>query len=55
MKVSQAIESYVVYHRVNSKKNTIRKHEVVLERFQEQFNEKELGSITSDEIHSAFK
>ena len=50
MNVSQAIESYVAYHRANSKKNTIRNHEYVLERFREQFNERELCSITSDEI-----
>ena len=32
------------------KKNTIRNHEYVLERFREQFRERELDSITSDEI-----
>ena len=50
MKVSQAIDGYVAYHRANSKKNTIRNHEYVLQRFREQFDERELGSITSDEI-----
>ena len=38
MNVSQAIESYIAYHRANSKKNTIRNHEYVLERFREQIN-----------------
>ena len=32
------------------KKNTIRNHEYVLKRFREQFDERELESITSDEI-----
>ena len=32
------------------KKNTIRNHEYILEKFREQFNERELDSITADEI-----
>jgi len=50
MKVSQAIAGYMEYHLANSKKNTIRNYEYTLRRFRDQFAERELGSITSDEI-----
>ena len=50
MKVSQAIAGYMEYHLANSKKNTIRNDEYTLRRFRDQFAERELGSITSDEI-----
>ena len=49
MKVAKAIENYIVYHRANSKKNTIRNHEYVLQRFREQFAERELETITAYE------
>ena len=49
MKVSQAINGYMEYHRANSKKNTIRNYEYVLERLRELLGERELDSVTSDE------
>ena len=52
MEVSQAINYYLEYHRMNSKKNSIRPYEFVLSRFDSQFGDRELDSITSDEILS---
>ena len=52
MKVSQAINYCLEYHRRNSKKNSIRPYEFVLSRFDSQFGDRQLGSITSDEILS---
>jgi hypothetical protein len=52
MKVSQAVKYYLDYHKMNSKKNTTRNQEFTLSRFQSQFSNRELESITSDEILS---
>ena len=52
MKVSQAVNYYLDYHKMNSKKNTIRNQEFILSRFQNNFGNRELESITSDEILS---
>jgi hypothetical protein len=52
MKVSKAVDYCLEYHRTNSKKNSIRPYEFVLSRFDSQFGDRELGSITSDEILS---
>ncbi len=52
MKVSQAVNYCLEYHRTNSKKNSIRPYEFVLFRFESQFGDRELDSITSDEILS---
>ena len=52
MKVSQAVNYCLEYHRTNSKKNSIRPYKFALSRFDSQFSDRELGSITSDEILS---
>ncbi|UCG66012.1 MAG: site-specific integrase [Deltaproteobacteria bacterium] len=52
MNVSQAIGIFLNYHRVNSKKTTLRNHEFVLTRFCNQLGKREPESITSDEILS---
>ena len=50
MRVSEAIKCFSDYHRMNSKTNTVRNYELVLSRFCDQFGDRELGTITSDEI-----
>jgi len=52
MIVSQAVNYYLDYHKMNSKKNTTRNQEFIFSRFQCQFSIRELESITSDEILS---
>ncbi|NOQ96246.1 MAG: site-specific integrase, partial [Desulfobacterales bacterium] len=52
MNVSQAIGIFLNYHRVNSKKTTLRNHEFVLTRFSHHFGEREAETITADEILS---
>jgi len=52
MKVSKAIHSYQEYHRVNSKKNTLKNYDFLFTRFMSEFGKRELESITSDEILS---
>ena len=50
MKVSQATKYCLDYHTQNSKKNTVVNYQVFLAKFNEQFGQRDLGSITSEEI-----
>ena len=52
MKVSQAARCFLDYHRVNSKKNTLRNYEYILAGFSAQFGDREGEPITSEEILS---
>jgi integrase/recombinase XerD len=52
MKVSQAIHSYQEYHRLNSKKNTLKNYEFLFTRFNDQFGNRDIESITPDDILS---
>ena len=52
MKVSQAIKSYQEYHRINLKKNTLKNYKFLFTRFSDEFSDRELESITPDEILS---
>ena len=50
MKVSQAVSTFIEYHSTNSKKNTLKNYEFVTSPFRTQFGERELDTITPDEI-----
>ena len=50
MRVSEASRCFLDYHRMNSKENTVRNYELVSSRFSDQFGDRELGSISPDEI-----
>ncbi len=50
MKVSQGIEQYFNYQRLNVKKNTFRNYEVILANFQKHFGDIELSSISSQDV-----
>jgi len=50
MRVSGAIKCFSDYHRMNSKTNTIRNYKLILSRFCSQFGEREVESITNEEI-----
>jgi integrase/recombinase XerD len=50
MKSSQCITHFYNYQRMNVKKNTLRNYEFLLDNFQKHFGEKDLSSITSDDI-----
>jgi len=50
MKVSQAVDYHLQYHRANFKKNTVKTCEFVLSRFITQFGDRELNAITQEEI-----
>jgi len=52
MKVSEAITCFIEYHEANSKKDTVRNYNFVLSRFCQHFGERELESITTEEILS---
>ena len=52
MKVSQATRSFLDYHRMNSKKNTLRNYVHLLTEFSAQFGDREAESMTSEEILS---
>ena len=50
MRVSETSRCFLDYHRINSKDNTMRNYELVFRRFCDQFGDRELGSISPDEI-----
>jgi len=52
MKVSEAITCFFEYHEANSKKNTVRNYRFVICRFGEKFGERDIDSITTDEVLS---
>jgi len=50
MRAAEATRCFLDYHRINSKPHTIRNYELVLRRFCDQFGERELKSLITDEI-----
>jgi len=50
MRVPEASRCFLDYHRMNSKDNTMKNYELVFRRFCDQFGDRELGSISPDEI-----
>ena len=52
MKVSKAVNLFLDYHKITPKKNTIRGNGSLLVKFRDHFIERELDSISSDEILS---
>ena len=50
MKVQKAVEYCLDYHKTNSRENTIRSYEFILTRFATSFGERDLESLSSDEI-----
>ena len=50
MDVQKAVEYCLEYHRTNSRENTIRSYDFILNRFSTSFGERDLESISSDEI-----
>ena len=52
MKVSQAVIMFLDYQKINSKQSTLKYYTFMLSRFNVQFADRELGSITPDEILS---
>ena len=50
MKVSQGVDFHLQYHRVNSKKNTVKTYEFVLTRFTSRFGKRDLASISQEEV-----
>ena len=52
MNVSEASERYLDYHRLNSKKDTVYNYKSLLSKFCAAFGDRELDSLTTDEIYS---
>ena len=52
MKTNQAIKNFLEYHKTKSKKNTLRNYRYIFKHFEKKYGEKELESITSDDILS---
>ena len=50
MKIIQAGELWLDYHRFNSQKNTVKSCEALLSRFNKDFGEQSIESVTTDEI-----
>ena len=52
MQVSNAIKIWLDYHKSHSKDNTIKAYHMVLSNFNQEFGEREMRDINSDEILS---
>ena len=52
MKTEQGMDYCLEYHRVNSKESTVRSFKFVLSKFNHQFGDRDMNTITSDEILS---
>ncbi len=52
MKVSKAITNFMDFQKMNSGKNTVKNYSLFLNKFKIRFDNKEIESITSDEILS---
>jgi site-specific recombinase XerD len=52
MKLSQAVQSFQEYHRLNSKKNTLKNYEFLFTRFLEADSDRQIDSISSDDVLS---
>ncbi|MFO7740553.1 MAG: hypothetical protein R6V46_18900 [Desulfatiglandaceae bacterium] len=50
MKVSSAIARFFEYQKANCKKNTVRNYHFFLPKFEAQFGNRELNSLTTDEM-----
>ena len=50
MDVSHAVQSYREYHRLNSKKNTLKNYDFVFSRFNELYGNQSVGSVSPDDI-----
>ena len=50
MKVAQAVEYHLQYHKINSKKNTVKTCKFVLFHFSEKFASRELGEVSQEEV-----
>jgi integrase/recombinase XerD len=52
MKVSQAVSLCLEYHKSNSRQSTVRGYEAILSRFCQQFEDRNIEGITSNEVLS---
>ena len=50
MKVSQPVGFHLQYHQANSKKNTVKTCEFVLNRFTSRFGKRDFASISQEEV-----
>ncbi len=52
MKVTDAINFCLQYHKINSRLNTVKNYEFLLGKFEKSYNDREIESITTEEIIS---
>jgi hypothetical protein len=45
MKVSQAIQSFREYHRLDSKKNTLKNDEIIFTRFKDAYGDRQIDTM----------
>ena len=50
MQVSKAITIWQDYHKSNSKENTLKAYHMVISNFNQEFGDRDMREITSDEI-----
>jgi hypothetical protein len=55
MKVSQCVHYWLEYHKLHSKKSTLKTYQSVLSKLTVQFGERDLDSLTPEEgVHDKF-
>ena len=52
MKVSQGIHYWLEYHKLHSKKSTLKTYHSILSKLTTQFGERDLNSLTPEEVPS---
>ena len=50
MRISETTKLFMDYHRINSKKNTLRNYDKLISCFRDEFGERQSASITTEEI-----
>ena len=50
MQVFEAVKIWLEYHKTNSREKTLRTYRTILSKFRDEFGERNLGGLTSEEI-----
>ena len=52
MKVTKVVQFYLQYKKANAKSNSLKNYRYILQKFENSFGEREIGTITTEEIIS---
>ena len=52
MKVTEAVQFYLQYKKANAKGNSLKNYRYILQKFEDSFGDRDIGTITTEEIIS---